>query len=202
MINKIKEAPRGQGRGKLFVLSASSGTGKTTLARELAAEDHNIVISVSCTTRLPRPNERDGADYFFLSNKDFSKKKKSGGFLEWANVFGSSYGTPSDVVEKNLKSGKDVLLVIDVQGAKQVRKTVPEAVFIFLSPPSIAELKRRLEKRGTDSGAEIRKRLKVAVEELEALNELYLFDYRVVNRDLLKAKKVLKGIVDAERIIG
>ena len=186
--------------GRLFVISASSGTGKTTLAHELLKEDKNLVASISCTTRPPRSNEQDGKDYFFISKKEFFERKKTNGFLEWANVFGKFYGTPKKEVEEQLRRGKDMLLLIDVQGAKKVKKTRPNAVFIFLAPPSKEELKRRLEKRGTESKQEINRRYRVATKELVELNDLKLCDYRIVNRYIPRALEVLKGIIRAERL--
>lgn len=185
--------------GKLFVISASSGTGKTTLAHELLRQDKNLVQSVSCTTRLPRVGEIDGKDYFFVTKEKFLEKKKQNGFLEWANVFGKFYGTPKKEVEAHLKAGRDVLLLIDVQGANKVKKTRPDAVFIFLSPPSREELRRRLKKRGTESTQEINLRYKVATQELKELNDMTLCDYRIVNREIPVAREVLKGILHAER---
>lgn len=186
-------------KGRLFVLSASSGTGKTTLANELLREDARLVQSVSCTTRPPRPKETEAKDYYFISKNEFLEKKKKREFLEWANVFGRYYGTPKRKVESLLNGGRDVLLVIDVQGAKQVKKTRPDAVFIFLAPPSKEELKRRLEKRGTESREEINRRYRVATRELQELNDLKLCDYRIVNRDIRVCYRVLKAILEAER---
>ena len=191
-----------KGSGKLFVISASSGTGKTTLASELMKEDKNLVASISYTTRSPRPNEHQGKDYFFVSKEEFMKIKAKNGFLEWANVFGKYYGTPKQQVEDHIKSGRDILLLIDVQGAKKVKKTKPDAVFIFLTPPSKEELKRRLQKRGTESKREINKRYRVATKELEELNDLKLCDYRIVNRFIPTASEVLKSIIRAERLQG
>ena len=187
-------------KGRLFVISASSGTGKTTLARELLKEDKNLVASISYTTRPPRPREHNGEDYYFVSKEEFMDIKKKNGFLEWANVFGRYYGTPKKQVEEHLKRGRDVLLLIDVQGAKKVKKTKPDAVFIFLAPPSKEELKRRLQKRGTESKQEINKRYRVATRELKELNELKLCDYRIVNRYIPVAREVLKSIIRAERM--
>ncbi|OIO37278.1 MAG: guanylate kinase [Candidatus Omnitrophica bacterium CG1_02_46_14] len=187
-------------KGKLFVISASSGTGKTTLARELLKEDKNLVASISYTTRLPRPNEHSGVDYFFITKNEFLDKKKKGGFLEWANVFGKFYGTPKTEVEEHLKHGRDVLLLIDVQGAKKIKRTRPDAIFIFLAPPSKKELKKRLEKRGTESKQEINRRYKVATTELKELNNLALCDYRIMNRYIPRALEVLEGIIRAERM--
>ena len=191
---------RSNEKGRLFVISASSGTGKTTLARELLKEDKNLVASVSYTTRPPRPKEHNGEDYFFVTKKEFVDKRNKNGFLEWANVFGKFYGTPKKEVEEHLRRGRDVLLLIDVQGAKKVKRTRPGAVFIFLAPPSKEELKRRLKKRGTESKQEINRRYKVATRELKELNDLSLCDYRIVNRYIPRALEVLEGIIRAERM--
>ncbi len=196
--SSVKKTPKRLGR--LFVISASSGTGKTTLARELLREDKNLVQSVSYTTRHPRPDEKNGQDYFFVSKKEFSEKVKKNGFLEWANVFGRNYGTPRKEVEDHTRTGRDVLLLIDVQGARKVKKTKPDAVFIFLAPPSKEELLRRLYKRGTETQKEISARYKVATTELKELNELQLCDYRIVNRQIPVATEVLRGIIRAERM--
>lgn len=187
-------------KGRLFVISASSGTGKTTLANELRKEDKNLVQSVSYTTRAPRPNEENGKDYFFVTKKEFFEKINKHGFLEWANVFGKYYGTPKKEVEDHTRHGRDVLLLIDVQGAKQVKKTKPDAVFIFLAPPSKEELLRRLNKRGTETKKEIDARYKLATQEMRELNDLALCDYRIVNRFIPVAKEVLRGILRAERL--
>lgn len=189
-------------KGRLFVISASSGTGKTTLAKELLKKDRKLVQSVSWTTRKPRHNERQGKDYFFVTKKEFKSIKKKRGFLEWANVFSRFYGTPKKEVEQHLKRRRDVLLLIDVQGAKQVKATKPDAVFIFLAPPSKEELKRRLIRRGTESRAEIEKRYRVATRELKELNDLKLCDYRIVNREIPVAREVLEAIIRAERLMG
>lgn len=185
--------------GRLFVISASSGTGKTTLAKKLLEEDKNLIQSVSYTTRKPRANEIQGKDYYFVAPSEFAAIRKKKGFLEWANVFGRHYGTPKKEVEAHLKRGRDMLLLIDVQGAKKVKKMKPDAVFIFLAPPSKEELKRRLEKRGTESRKEINRRYQVATHELVALNDLKLCDYRIVNREIPVATEVLKAIIRAER---
>lgn len=185
--------------GRLFVISASSGTGKTTLARELLKEDRNLIQSVSYTTRQPRPGEKNGQDYFFVTKKEFFEKIKKREFLEWANVFGRYYGTSKKEVEDHTRHGRDVLLLIDVQGAKKVKHSKPDAVFIFLAPPSKKELLKRLHKRGTETKKEILKRYRVATTELKELNELSLCDYRIVNRYIPVATEVLRGILQAER---
>lgn len=187
-------------KGRLFVISASSGTGKTTLARELLKGDKRLVASVSCTTRPPRPGERNGGDYYFVTKKEFLKIREKNGFLEWANVFGHHYGTPKRRAEGYQNRGLDVLLLIDVQGAKQVKRVRPDAVFVFLAPPSMEELRRRLAKRATESVMEINRRLKAAKRELVELNDPRLCDYRIVNRTIPRALEVLKGIIRAERM--
>ena len=187
-------------RGKLFVISSSSGTGKTTLAKELLKKNKNLIQSVSYTTRAPRPGERNGVDYFFVTKEEFFKIKKGNGFIEWANVFENLYGTPKKEVEKKLRLGKDVLLLIDVQGAKQIKKTMADAIFIFLAPPSLGELLRRLTKRGTESSEEIAKRFHIASRELEELNDPMLCDYRIVNKKINTAREVLKAIIRAEHL--
>ena len=197
MSNKSKKPS-----GRLFVISASSGTGKTTLARQLLKEDKNLVQSISYTTRPPRSSERNGEDYYFVTKREFLEMRRKNSFLECANVFGYLYGTPMKEVEEHQKRGRNVLLLIDVQGAKKVKSKKPDAIFIFLSPPSKEELKRRLEKRGTESRKEIAKRLKVATRELRELNSMYsgryLCDYRIVNRDIEKARDIVKAIIKAE----
>ena len=189
-------------RGRLFVISASSGTGKTTLAHELLKRDRNLIASVSYTTRPPRSNERNGRDYYFVTKRGFLSKRKKGHFLEWANVFGKYYGTPKREVDRELACGRNVLLLIDVQGAKKVKQVRPDAVFIFLSPPSREELKRRLKKRGTESMKEINRRYQVANSEMKQLNDMTLCDYRIVNKKINVAREVLKGIINAERFYG
>jgi guanylate kinase len=186
--------------GRLFVISASSGTGKTTLAKKLLEEDKNLIQSISYTTRKPRRDEIQGKDYFFVTKSEFFKMRKDEGFIEWANVFGKFYGTARKQVEEHTERGRDMLLLIDVQGAKKIKQTMPEAVFIFLAPPSKEELKRRLEKRGTESRAEISKRYRIATRELIELNDLMLCDYRIVNREIPVATGVLKSFICAERL--
>lgn len=192
-------------RGRLFVIAASSGTGKTTLARELLKEDKNLVQSISYTTRPPRPSERNGEDYYFVTNREFIEMRQKSAFLEWANVFGRFYGTPKKEVEAHQKRGRNVLLLIDVQGARKVKEKKADAVFIFLAPPSQEELKKRLKKRGTESSREIAKRLRVATTEMRGLNAMYngryLCDYRIVNRELACAREVLKAIIRAESMV-
>jgi guanylate kinase len=153
---------------------------------------------------LPRPNEINGHHYYFVTKEEFMNIKKKKGFLEWANVFGKYYGTPKKEVEEHLKRGRDVLLLIDVQGAKKVKKVLPNAIYIFLAPPTLSELRKRLEKRGTESKKEINRRLQVATTELKELNAMYhdryLCDYRIVNNDINKATEIVKTIIKAEHL--
>ncbi|OGL41710.1 MAG: guanylate kinase [Candidatus Schekmanbacteria bacterium RBG_13_48_7] len=178
--------------GKLVIVSAPSGTGKTVVTEKLIRESNSVIRSVSVTTRLPRSGEIDGVDYFFVTPAAFKKMVKENALLEWANVHGNLYGTPKQFLETEQKKGNDVILVIDVQGAKQIRETGYPAVFIFLKPPSMEELKRRLKKRGTEDEAELARRLVRAEEELKHADE---YDYIVVNDDLDKTVDTLKKIL-------
>lgn len=184
------------GKGLLLVISGPSGAGKGTLCKALRAEMPELVYSVSATTRLPRPGEVHGVDYFFVSREEFARAVEEEGFLEWAEVYGNWYGTPRRWVEEMIGSGRDVVLEIDIQGARQVKKRFPKGVFIFVVPPTMEELARRLTGRGTDSPEEIARRLSQAVEEMECAHE---YDYVVVNDKVEKAVATLKSIIEAER---
>ena len=183
-------------KGELFVLSAPAGGGKTTLANLLLKEVPNLVKITTCTTREPRPGEKNGVDYFFLSKEEFERKIKEGAFLEYAVVHGNYYGTPKEEVLKEINKGNDVLLVIDVQGMRQIKRNFEEVVTIFLIPPSFEELINRMKKRG-DSEEEIKKRLETAKKELKAWRE---YDYIVINDIIEKAKEDLKKIILANRL--
>lgn len=166
--------------GKLFVLSGPGGVGKSTITKALA--DHpDFWVSVSATTRSPRNGERDGIDYFYISDAEFIKRINSNEFLEWAEFAGNKYGTPVDQVREKLAKGMNVVLEIEIDGARQVRKSSPDAKLIFIAPPSWEELVKRLEGRGTDSDERRAQRLALAQEEMAAQNE---FDYVVVNDQL------------------
>ena len=182
-------------KGFVFVLSAPAGTGKTTLVRMLSQEFPCIVESVSCTARPPRPGEVDGKDYHFLSKAEFEGKIRQGDFLEYAEVFGYYYGTSQAYVLKEQEMGKHVFLIIDTQGAMQLKKKQFPAVYIFLSPPSLEELKERLVKRKTESDEAIEKRLSWAKAELAMLPQ---YDYHIVNDNLTLAYTILRSIVIAE----
>lgn len=173
-----------QRQGKLVVVSAPSGTGKSTLCAELRRRNADIGVSVSHTTRSPRGAERDGVEYYFVSEEFFERMVTAGEFLEWANVFGKRYGSSRAEVERLLAAGKDVLFDIDVQGGRQIKRARPDALLIFLLPPSLVELQRRLRGRGTESDDQIRLRLRTAAEELRAG---FQYDGHVVNDDLERA---------------
>jgi len=178
--------------GKLFVISAPSGAGKTSLVRELVHDDPRVTFSVSYTTRKQRPGEVDGQDYFFVSKPEFERMVAAGEFLEHARVFDNYYGTSREQVEKKLREGRHVILEIDWQGAQQVRAAWPHCESIFILPPSRAELERRLRGRGTDSDEVIARRLSDAVAEMSHWNE---FRYVVINDEFAAALGQLKRIL-------
>jgi len=182
-------------KGLCFVLSAPAGTGKTTLVRMLSQEFPCVCESISCTTRPPRPGEVNGKDYHFLSKEEFEEKIRQGDFLEHAEVFGYHYGTSRAFVLKQQEMGHHVFLVIDTQGAMQLKMKAFPALYIFLSPPSLAELKERLIKRKTESMEVIEKRLSWADEEMAMMAS---YDYHIVNDSLNQAYAILRSIVIAE----
>jgi len=179
-----------------FVVAAPSGTGKTTVCRRLVARDPRIVFSVSHTTRLPRSGEVDGRDYHFVAAAEFTRLVREGAFLEWAEYNGNRYGTSFRAVQDPLASGRDVLLEIEVQGARQVRQRLPGARLIFVYPPSLAELRQRLERRGSNAPDDVERRLRTAEFELAALPE---FDYAVLNDELERCVDCVQEILAAER---
>ena len=184
-------------RGLALVVSAPSGAGKTTLCSRLLAEEKEINFSISYTTRPPRPKEVHGKDYFFVDRKTFEELLEKGEFLEWAEVHGNLYGTSKTQVLEALGSGRDILLDIDVQGAFQVREKLGrDAVLVFILPPSIEELERRLKLRSTEDPETLRLRLRNAKEEVRKASE---FDYLVLNDDLEEAYRDLQSILHAER---
>ncbi|CAD7770150.1 MAG: Guanylate kinase [Candidatus Methanoperedenaceae archaeon GB50] len=183
-------------KGDIFVISAPSGTGKTTLVRLLLSRFPTLSFSISYTTRLPRPGEVNGQHYFFVSEKEFKKSIAKGEMLEWAKVYGHYYGTPLTFVQEKIAAGKDIVLDIDIQGAQAVKKKMPEAILIFLIPPSWNELQRRITSRSSDSPEEIKKRLEAAKKEILAARE---FDYIVINDVLEDALKELVSIIQATK---
>ena len=176
----------------VFVITGPSGVGKGTLIRELRERVPAVELSVSATTREPRPGEEDGVDYHFLSRQEFDRRVAAGDFLEWAEYSGNRYGTLRSEVAERTARGAPVVLEIEVQGARQVRETMSEAVRIFIEPPDPEELRKRLEGRGTDAPATIERRLEEARKELRAKDE---FSHRVVNDDVERAANELAGIV-------
>lgn len=177
--------------GRLFVISGPSGVGKGTLV-SLLKDDPGIWVSVSATTRPPRPGEADGVDYFFMSRSDFLEKAAADGFIEWAEYSGNCYGTPKDKVREHLDAGANVILEIEVQGALQVKEKFPDAQLIFVMPPSLEALEERLRGRGTESEEVIQRRLDTAKVELE---EKMKYDYQLVNDDLDEAFQKLRGYI-------
>jgi len=180
------------GEGKLFIISAPSGAGKTTLEQMLLDSELDLIKSVSATTRKPRASEANNRDYIFLSKDEFAKERDEGKFLEWAEVFGNFYATPKTKVINAIEEGKNIILSIDVQGAEQVKKIFPEAILIFIKTPNFNTLKSRLEKRLTDSNKEIDRRLEVAKDELAKLD---MYNYTIVNDDLDNAFYELKNVI-------
>ncbi len=185
-----------QREGVLFVVSAPSGAGKTTLCRELIDSFPEMRQSVSFATRPMRPGERDGVDYHFVDMPRFEQMKAENRFAEWAQVHGNFYGTALDTLEEATKEGIDLLLDIDFQGAAQLKKACRQGVFIFILPPNLVELERRLRARGTDPEDIVNRRLVNAREEI---SQAIWYDYLVVNDDFATALDTLKAIVRAER---
>lgn len=183
--------------GHIFIISAASGTGKTTLVSRLLAAHPELCVSVSHTTRAPRTGEEHGHHYYFTDTAEFERLIGENAFLEYAQVFGNYYGTSIAGVERLQKQGFDVILEIDVQGAEQVRRALPEAVSIFILPPDLEILAQRLRGRGTDSSEVIEKRLSLACHEIEQARH---FDYIVVNDDLARAEADLYHVIRAQKL--
>ncbi|RJX30146.1 MAG: guanylate kinase [Oxalobacter sp.] len=182
--------------GSLFMIVAPSGAGKSTLVNAVLSRDTSIKLSVSCTTRQPRPGEMDGREYHFLHVEDFLARKARGDFLEWAEIYGNYYGTSAKMIVDHMQSGADVLLEIDWQGAQQVKKIFPEAVGIFILPPSIAALEERLTKRALDEPAVIQRRVQAASEEITHACEC---EYVIINQSFANALAELMAIITAAR---
>ncbi|MRR05902.1 MAG: guanylate kinase [Deltaproteobacteria bacterium] len=182
--------------GLLYIVSAPSGAGKTSLCNELIDIFPNLRHSVSYTTRIPRPGEADGVDYFFVSREEFERMSAAGEFAEWAEVHGNLYGTAVRTLEEYRSQGIHVILDIDCQGARQLKSSYRDAVYIFILPPSFEELRKRLEGRNTDSPDVIERRMRVGTEEVK---ESSWYDYLVVNDDFPRALEQLKSIIIAEQ---
>ncbi len=180
--------------GKLFILSGPSGAGKGTICKALLAET-DLELSVSMTTRNPRTGETEGESYYFVSKDEFLRKIDASGFLEYAEVYGNFYGTPKQPVIDKLSAGTDVILEIDMQGALKVKENYPDGVFIFILPPSMSELRKRLTGRGTETAEAIEMRLGETLKELSYIDK---YDYCVVNGQLEEAVARVKAIVTAE----
>jgi len=180
----------------VFIISAPSGSGKSTLVNRLMARDKHLIFSVSYTTRLPRGHEVDGQAYNFITREEFEARIANGEFLEHAQVFGNYYGTHRGILEQGQIQGKDVVLDIDVQGARQLKEQIPEAVSVFILAPSREELAKRLRTRSEDSEEVIRRRLAGAAQEIQ---DYRLYDYVLVNDDVDAASDRLQAIVEAER---
>lgn len=179
-------------KGILIVVSGFSGVGKGTLMKQLVHSYDNYALSISMTTRQPRPGESDGKEYFFVSREVFEKTIAENGLIEYANYCGNYYGTPKEYVEKQLEKGKDVILEIEIQGALKVREQFPTALLLFVMPPSAQELKKRLEGRGTETEEVIAKRLKRATEEAEGIEN---YDFIVINDKLEECVKEMHGLI-------
>ena len=184
-------------KGLLIVVSGPSGAGKDTICNRLKEQEKNIWISVSMTSREPRKHEEEGKDYFFITKEEFEAKINNDEFLEYAVVHNNQYyGTPKTKIEEKLNSGKDVILVIDIQGALKVKELIEDALFIFIVPPSMEELKKRLIERNTETKEKILERFKTAYNEI---NEIKKYNYVVVNDRVDKAVEKVKSIITAER---
>lgn len=184
-------------QGTLFVVSAPSGAGKTTLVKLLLERDAQVRHSISYTTRTPRPGEQNGREYHFIDIPTFVAMRDRGEFLEWAEVHGNFYGTSRVWLEERMQAGQDMLLEIDWQGAQQVRQMFPSAVSIFILPPSIPELERRLRGRGQDAEEVIQRRVAAALGEMRHVGE---FDFAIINNDLQEALEDLCAAVRASRL--
>ena len=183
--------------GNLFIVSAPSGTGKTTILKRIISEMENIMFSVSHTTRPPRPDEKEGVDYYFVEKDAFQKMQEQDLFYEWAEVHGNLYGTSRNAVQEIIDQGQDIILDIDVQGGLQAMDKVGDkGIFIFILPPSLQELEKRLVNRGTESESVIATRLKNAQGEISVMEK---YDYVIVNDSVAEAVEVLKSIIIAER---
>ena len=183
-------------KGLLLVVSGPSGAGKGTICKALLNKNDQIKLSVSATTRKPRNGEVHGVNYFFIEKEEFTKMIENGEFLEYAQIYDNFYGTPKAAIIECLEKGQDVILEIEMQGARQIKEVYPEGVFIFVLPPSLEELKSRLVGRGTETQEEIEKRFSCAFEEI---NQIVNYDYFIVNEDIEKSVSDVEAIICAEK---
>lgn len=188
---------RNKNTGQVIVISAPSGAGKGTVIKELLKNDSKSRwLSVSATSRAPREGEKDGVNYYYLTKEDFEKKIEEDYFLEYTNYAGNYYGTPKEYIKEKLNKGIDVILEIEIEGATNIKKLIPEALFIFIMPPSLKDLAKRLKKRGTESNEKIMKRFHEAYKEV---NEVTKYNYVVVNDKLELAVEKIEAILKAEK---
>lgn len=183
-------------KGLLLVVSGPSGAGKGTICKALLNKNDQIKLSVSATTRKPRNGEVHGVNYFFIEKEEFSKMVENGEFLEYAQIYDNFYGTPKAAIIECLEKGQDVILEIEMQGARQIKEVYPEGVFIFVLPPSLEELKSRIVGRGTETQEEIEKRFSCAFEEI---NQIVNYDYFIVNEDIEKSVNDVEAIILSEK---
>ena len=183
-------------KGLLLVVSGPSGAGKGTICKALLNKNDQIKLSVSATTRKPRNGEVHGVNYFFIEKEEFAKMIENGEFLEYAQIYDNFYGTPKAAIIECLEKGQDVILEIEMQGARQIKEVYPEGVFIFVLPPSLEELKSRIVGRGTETQEEIEKRFSCAFEEI---NQIVNYDYFIVNEDIEKSVSDVEAIICAEK---
>ena len=183
-------------KGLLLVVSGPSGAGKGTICKALLNKNDQIKLSVSATTRKPRNGEVHGVNYFFIEKEEFTKMIENGEFLEYAQIYDNFYGTPKAAIIECLEKGQDVILEIEMQGARQIKEVYPEGVFIFVLPPSLEELKSRIVGRGTETQEEIEKRFSCAYEEI---NQIVNYDYFIVNEDIEKSVSDVEAIICAEK---
>ena len=183
-------------KGLLLVVSGPSGAGKGTICKSILEQNDHIKLSISATTRKPRTGEVHGVNYFFIEKEEFKTMIEQGEFLEYAQIYDNFYGTPKSAIMETLEKGQDVILEIEMQGARQVKEVYPEGIFVFVLPPSLKELKNRIVGRGTETAEEIEKRFSCAFEEIKQIDD---YDYFIVNQDVEKSVKELESIISSEK---